>query len=114
MSNNFKFYLLLGWDDPRFPTVRGIIRHGMTVEALKQFIIAQGSSRSVVQMEWDKIWVLNKNVIDPKSPRHSAVLENKTVLVNVVDAVEESKVMPKHPKVNSFFIITACCSNLSF
>ena len=51
-----------GWDDPRFPTVRGVIRHGMTVDGLKQFIIAQGSSRSVVQMEWDKIWAINKKV----------------------------------------------------
>jgi bifunctional glutamyl/prolyl-tRNA synthetase len=49
-------------DDPRFPTVRGVLRRGMTVEGLKQFIIAQGSSRSVVLMEWDKIWSFNKKV----------------------------------------------------
>jgi hypothetical protein len=34
----------------------------MTVEGLKQFIVAQGSSRSVVMMEWDKIWAFNKKV----------------------------------------------------
>jgi len=34
----------------------------MTVEGLRQFIIAQGSSRSVVLMEWDKIWSFNKKV----------------------------------------------------
>lgn len=28
-------------DDPRFPTVRGVLRRGMTVEGLKQFIAAQ-------------------------------------------------------------------------
>ena len=49
-------------DDPRFPTVRGILRRGMTVEGLKQFIVAQGSSRSVVMMEWDKIWSFNRKV----------------------------------------------------
>jgi glutamyl-tRNA synthetase len=30
-----------GWHDPRFPTVRGITRRGLTVEALKQFILSQ-------------------------------------------------------------------------
>lgn len=44
------------------PTVRGVLRRGMTVQGLKEFIIAQGSSRSVVFMEWDKIWSFNKKV----------------------------------------------------
>lgn len=34
-------------DDPRFPTVRGVLRRGMTVEGLKQFIAAQ-VERSVI------------------------------------------------------------------
>ena len=39
------------------------------MEALKQFIILQGSARSVVQMGWDKIWTINKKIIDPIAPR---------------------------------------------
>ncbi len=88
-----------GWDDPRFPTVRGILRRGMTVEALKQFIIAQGSSRSVVMMDWDKLWAINKKFIDENAPRHTALLNNKTVVVNIKGiAGEESKQVSKHPK----------------
>ena len=32
------------------------------MEGLKEFIIAQGSSRSVVMMEWDKLWAYNRKV----------------------------------------------------
>ncbi|XP_066034335.1 bifunctional glutamate/proline--tRNA ligase isoform X3 [Chamaea fasciata] len=90
--------LVDGWDDPRFPTVRGVLRRGMTVEGLKQFIAAQGSSRSVVNMEWDKIWSFNKKVIDPVAPRYSALLKDAVVPVNIPEAQEEMKEVAKHPK----------------
>lgn len=89
--------LVDGWDDPRFPTVRGILRRGMTVQGLKEFIIAQGSSKSVVFMEWDKIWAFNKKVIDPIVPRYTAVDKNN-VVVNVAGAVQEKSEVPAHPK----------------
>ena len=44
------------------PTVRGVLRRGMTVQGLKDFIVSQGSSKSIVMMEWDKIWAFNKKV----------------------------------------------------
>ncbi|KAM5238586.1 bifunctional glutamate/proline--tRNA ligase isoform 2-T2 [Ctenodactylus gundi] len=90
--------LVDGWDDPRFPTVRGVLRRGMTVEGLKQFIAAQGSSRSVVNMEWDKIWAFNKKVIDPVAPRYVALLKKEVIPVNIPEAQEEMKEVSKHPK----------------
>ncbi|KAG7277462.1 hypothetical protein CRUP_022550, partial [Coryphaenoides rupestris] len=67
-----------GWDDPRFPTVRGVLRRGMTVEGLKQFIAAQ--------------------VIDPVAPRYTALSKSYVVPVSVSDVVEEMKKAAKHPK----------------
>lgn len=92
--------LVDGWDDPRFPTVRGVLRRGMTVEGLKEFIIAQGSSKSVVFMEWDKIWAFNKKVIDPIAPRYTALeSRDKTVVVNVGGQTKVENIeVNAHPK----------------
>lgn len=48
-----------GWDDPRFPTVQGIMRKGMTPHSLKKFMLEQGPSKNTNLMEWDKIWAYN-------------------------------------------------------
>lgn len=34
---------------------------------------SQGASKNVTYQEWDKIWSINKRVIDPVCPRHTAV-----------------------------------------
>ncbi|KAF9052843.1 glutamate-tRNA ligase [Panaeolus papilionaceus] len=92
--------LVGGWDDPRFPTVRGIRRRGMTLEALTQFMLSQGPSQAVVSMEWDSIWTLNKKIIDPVAPRFWAILKDKPVpvTINGGPASLEIKLLPKHKK----------------
>ncbi|KNE55446.1 glutamine-tRNA ligase [Allomyces macrogynus ATCC 38327] len=89
-----------GWDDPRFPTVRGIRRRGMTIEALKQYILMQGASTNNLMLEWDKFWAVNKKVIDPIAPRHVAIDTADLVPVTLVDgpATAELKQVPKHKK----------------
>ncbi|KDO30413.1 hypothetical protein SPRG_19636 [Saprolegnia parasitica CBS 223.65] len=72
-----------GWYDPRFPTVQGVLRRGVTVEALREFILSQGASRRIVDMEWDKFWTINKRVIDPIARRFFAIDANRAVRLNV-------------------------------
>uniref|UniRef100_A0A0K0F7W7 Bifunctional glutamate/proline--tRNA ligase (inferred by orthology to a D. melanogaster protein) n=1 Tax=Strongyloides venezuelensis TaxID=75913 RepID=A0A0K0F7W7_STRVS len=97
-----------GWDDPRLPTVRGIMRRGLTVEGLKNFIVAQGGSRSVVTMEWDKIWSFNKKVIDPIAPRYTGLLKQDLVAIIVLNQKEEINkeidLHPKNPSVGKKFV----------
>ena len=89
-----------GWFDPRFPTVQGIVRRGLQVEALKEFILSQGSSKNINNMEWDKLWTMNKKVIDPVCPRHTAVMESGKALVHIVDGPEQPELvtLPRHKK----------------
>lgn len=91
--------LVPGWHDPRFPTVRGIRRRGMTLHALKEYILMQGASKNTLLLTWDKIWAINKQTIDPVSPRHTAVEENH-VVVEIIGGPAQpfTKEMPLHKK----------------
>ncbi|TXG71094.1 hypothetical protein EZV62_006029 [Acer yangbiense] len=89
-----------GWDDPRFPTIQGIVRRGLKVEALIQFILEQGASKNLNLMEWDKLWTINKKIIDPVCPRHTAVIEERRVLLTLTNGPDEPfvRIMPRHKK----------------
>ncbi|KAH6658267.1 tRNA synthetases class I, catalytic domain-containing protein [Truncatella angustata] len=91
-----------GWDDPRMPTIRGIRRRGMTIPALRDFILKQGPSRNVVVMDWTSFWATNKKIIDPIAPRHTAITIKDAVKVVIMgdDAPAEpyKEDKPKHPK----------------
>ncbi|EPZ35939.1 putative glutamyl-tRNA synthetase, cytoplasmic [Rozella allomycis CSF55] len=87
-----------GWHDPRFPTVRGIRRRGMTIEALKEYILMQGASKNTLLLKWDKIWAINKQKIDPIAPRHTAI-ENDSVVARIRgNVMNYSKEVLKHKK----------------
>lgn len=88
-----------GWDDPRFPTVRGIRRRGMTIDCIQQFILETGPSQQIINMEWDKIWTTNKRILDPIVPRFTAVEEKGMVKCHLSGGPGfEEKQVPKHKK----------------
>ena len=91
--------LVEGWFDPRFPTVQGMMRRGLTVEALWKFIEKQGSSLRANTHEWDQLWALNKKVIDPVIPRHTAIPVSSAARLTLTDVEGISiKTQPAHPK----------------
>ncbi|KAL7540068.1 hypothetical protein ACHAWF_006587 [Thalassiosira exigua] len=78
-----------GWDDPRFPTVRGVSRRGIDIGALKRFMCSQGASRRIVNMEWSKFWAENKKSIDTRAKRFMAIDKVEHVVLTVTNAAGE-------------------------
>lgn len=77
-----------GWDDPRMATIRGIRRRGMSIEALQEYILKQGPSKNIVNLDWTTFWATNKKHIDPKAPRYTAIDTDNAVKCTVTGARE--------------------------
>lgn len=62
--------------------------------------ILQGASKNLNLMEWDKLWTLNKKIIDPVCPRHTAVIEERRVLLTLTNGPDKPfvRIMPRHKK----------------
>jgi len=78
-----------GWSDARFPTVRGVLRRGLTMEALRLFILGQGASKRIVTMEWGKFWAENKKEIDRIAKRFMAIGTDDNVELVVENGPKE-------------------------
>ena len=67
--------------------------------SLIPFHFQKGFSKANVHMEWDKIWAINRKVIDPIAPRYTALQKNERVLVNIAGVSEKCQEAVLNPKV---------------
>ena len=51
----------------------GVMRKGCVIEALRKFIISQGPSKNINNLEWASFWAENKKVIDPIAKRFTCI-----------------------------------------
>lgn len=94
-----------GWNDPRFPTVQGITRRGVSVQALRDFIVSQGASRNIIHLEWDAFWAVNKAAYEPTAHRYMGVEKSavRLTITNFDDdmAFLSAPLVPKDPTLGS-------------
>jgi glutamyl/glutaminyl-tRNA synthetase len=89
--------LVDNWMDPRMPTIRGIIRKGIQIEPLLEYIKTQITSRTIVLLTWDKLWSFNLAYLD-KSACRLYGLSNNTIEVKLTGDLPEFVNLLNHPK----------------
>jgi glutaminyl-tRNA synthetase len=70
-----------GWDDPRMPTLSGLRRRGYTPEAIRNFVIAAGVSRTNGTVELAMLEHFVREDLNKRAPRVMAVLRPLKVVI---------------------------------
>jgi glutamyl-tRNA synthetase len=87
---------VLGWDDPRLPTLAGLRRRGIQPEAIKNFVLSFGLSKVESEPDWSILLKENKKLIDPTSGHYFFVED--PVVVEINGAKPQKVKLKKHPK----------------
>ncbi len=90
---------LIGWDDPSLTTLVALKRRGFLPEAIKEFVLSTGLTKTESVLTWDDLIVHNRRLLDPKCNRYFFVESPKQI--EVEDAKEQSvelKLHPEHPE----------------
>jgi glutaminyl-tRNA synthetase len=88
---------VIGWDDPRMPTLKGLRRRGYTPNAIRAFILSAGLSKVNATMPADMLEAALRDDLNPKAPRLMAVTQPlKVTITNVDDDFLEMIEVPLH------------------
>ena len=91
---------LLGWDDPRLTTLMSLKRRGFQPEAIREFLVATGVSKSESTITWDKFESFNRRVIESIANRYFAVFDPVEISVSDCPEITQAKEIlhPDHPE----------------
>ena len=90
---------VLGWDDPRMPTISGLKRRGYTPEALKKFIKTAGVSKRENMIDVSLLEFCAREHLNLVAPRVMAVLNPiKIVITNYPENKQEQLEAENNPE----------------
>lgn len=61
---------VMGWDDPRLPTLDGLRRRGVLPAAIKEFVLRQGLSKVESEPEFVDLLAINRRLLDQSAPHY--------------------------------------------
>jgi glutamyl-tRNA synthetase len=86
-----------GWADPRTWSLRSLDRRGITMEALRTFIVSFGLSLSDIEVAAETLYAENRKVIDATAVRRAFVADPVRVDVEGYPFDLVSVTLPNHP-----------------
>jgi glutamyl-tRNA synthetase len=93
--------IVRSWDDPRLSTLMALRRRGFTPDAIKEFVLSIGLSKTESEPTWDLLESFNRKVLDRKAKRLHFV--QNPVLLEVKDAKSKKLKLRFHPEINLGF-----------
>lgn len=89
--------LVIGWDDPRMPTLSGLRRRGYTPEAIRNFIISTGLSKVNSQVSEEMLQAAVRDDLQDKAIRAMGVVDPlKVTITNYPENEFEKIEVPYH------------------
>ncbi len=85
-----------GWDDPRMPTVDGLKRRGVVPQAIREFTLQVGYTKTEHEYDWSILLSVNRKILDPTSKRLFFVPD--PVPLAVEGAPDRRVELPFHPQ----------------
>jgi glutamyl-tRNA synthetase len=86
---------VLGWDDPRLPTLSGLRRRGILPEAIRNFVLRFGIGKTESEPGWEILLSENRKLLDPSAKRFFFV--KNPVLLEVENSRPKTVLLKEHP-----------------
>ncbi|MFA4946594.1 MAG: glutamate--tRNA ligase [Candidatus Micrarchaeia archaeon] len=84
-----------GWDDVRLPTLAALRRRGIQPQAIRNYMLSLGVKRVDSQLDWNKLYHANKDLIDASTQRRFFVED--PVCVKLAFDAPASVELSNHP-----------------
>ncbi|MBS3113636.1 glutamate--tRNA ligase [Candidatus Woesearchaeota archaeon] len=87
---------LIGWDDPSLTTLVALRRRGFLPEAIKEFVLSTGLTKTESVLTWDDLITHNRRLLDSKCNRYFFVENPKEIKID--NAPEQTAELKLHPE----------------
>ena len=93
---------VLGWDDPRMPTIVGLRRRGFTPQSIQAFAERIGVTKDYAWIDYSTLEGCLREDLDPQAPRAMAVLDPLSLVITNWDELMGAHALdlcsaPVHP-----------------